>query len=152
MRRSRSGSKWGELPGGSALVSPETQIMASLEKRQHDPLLLLVAEVIAEVLGAGEVVAPLDVLMRLEIVDPEQVETWRRGGLPYLERGITAGLSRVARVLRLTSEHSLALGLKPVPGKYLRRGKGPNRRLRFSKRGDPESEQAYATHFVRPKE
>lgn len=111
----------------------------------------LVAEVVAEILETGEVVTPLDVLVRLEIIDPDQVEVWRRGGLPYLERGITSGLSRAARVLRLIGEHSLALGLRPVPGKYLRRGKGPNRRLRFSKRGDPGSEQAYATHYVRPK-
>ena len=111
----------------------------------------LVAEVVGEILAAGEVVAPLEVLLRLEIIDPDQVELWRRGGLPYLERGITAGLSRVARVLRLVAQHSLTLGLEPVPGKYLRRGKGVNRRLRFSKRGDAGSEQAYGTHFVRPK-
>jgi hypothetical protein len=116
-----------------------------------DPLMPLVVEVVDEVLETGDVVAPLDVLVRLELVDPDQVELWRRGGLPYLERGITAGLSRVARFLRLVREHALALGLQPVPAKYLRPGKGPNRRLRFSKRGDPESEQAYSTHFVRAK-
>ena len=123
--------------------------MTSLQEHQLDPLMSLVAEVVTEILTVGEVVAPLDVLVRLEIVDPDQVETWRRGGLPYLERGITSGLSRVARFLRLIREHALGLGLEPVPGKYLRRGKGPNRRLRFSKRGDPASEQAYGTHFVR---
>lgn len=125
--------------------------MTSLPDSVTDPLLPLVAEVVSDILSAGDVVAPLDVLVRLEIVDPDQVEVWRRGGMPYLERGITKGLSRVARLLRLVREHSLAVGLKPVPGKYLRRGKGPNRRLRFSKRGDPASEQAYATHFVRHK-
>ena len=111
----------------------------------------LVAEVTAEILKAGDVVAPLDVLIRLEIIDPAQVEIWRRGGLPYLERGIKSGLSRVARLLRLVAEHARSLGLEPVPGKYLRRGTGPNRRLRFSKRGDQASEAAYATHFVRAK-
>jgi hypothetical protein len=111
----------------------------------------LVAEVTAEILKAGDVVAPLDVLVRLEIIDPAQVELWRRGGLLYLERGIKSGLSRVARLLRLVAEHARSLGLVPVPGKYLRRGTGPNRRLRFSKRGDQASEAAYATHFVRAK-
>jgi hypothetical protein len=109
----------------------------------------LVAEVVAEILEAGDVVAPLDVLLRLEVLDPEQVETWRRGGVPYLERGITAGLARVARLLRLLGEHTAALGLEPVAGKYVLRGKGPKRRLRFSKRGDAESERAYVTHYVR---
>lgn len=125
--------------------------MTSFPNTAPDPLLPLVAEVVADILAGGDVVAPLDVLARLEILDDDLVETWRRGGVPYLERGITRGLSRVARLLRLVREHSLALGLEPVPGKYLRRGKGPNRRLRFSKRGDPASELAYATHFVRQK-
>jgi hypothetical protein len=120
-----------------------------LETTRLDPLMPLVAEVVTEILAGGNVVAPLDVLVRLEIIEPDQVELWRRGGLPYLERGITTGLSRASRVLRLVSEHALALGLQPSPGKYLRRGKGANRRLRFSKRGDADSEQAYATHFIR---
>ncbi len=110
----------------------------------------LVREVVAEILKAGDTVAPLDVLVRLEIIEPDQVEAWRRGGLPYLERGIRTGLSRVGRILRLVSEHALSLGLTPAPGKYLRRGTGPNRKLRFSKRGDQASEAAYATHFARP--
>lgn len=123
--------------------------MTSLRKNQQDPLLALVAEVVAEILKTGNVVAPLDVLVRLEIIEPAQVDSWRRGGLPYLERGLVSGLSRVGRLLRLIAEHCRALGLSAAPGKYLRRGNGAKRRLRFSKRGDPESEQAYATHFVR---
>jgi len=125
--------------------------MSSLEGRRPDPMMPLVAEVVGEILESGDLVAPLDVLVRLEVIEPDQVENWRLGGLPYLERAITAGFSRVARLLRLIHEHSLAIGLKPVAGKYLRRGKGPKRRLRFSKRGDAESEQAYGTHFVRPR-
>jgi hypothetical protein len=123
--------------------------LKSLQDHRQDPLLIPVAEVVGEILKAGDVVAPLDVLVRLEMIDPERVELWRRGGLPYLERGITSGLARVARVVRLIAEHALSLGLAPTRGKYLRPGKGPNRRLRFSKRGDDPSEQAYSTHFVR---
>ncbi len=114
-----------------------------------DPLLAVVTEVVADILSAGPVVAPLDVLVRLEVIEESQVEAWRTGGLPYLERGITAGLSRVSRLLRLIREHCLTLGLTPKPGKYQRRGKGKKQPLRFSKRGDPESEQAYSVHFVR---
>jgi hypothetical protein len=125
--------------------------MISLPLKPPDPLLPLVAEVVSEILEAGDVVAPLDVLLRLEIIDSAQVELWRRGGLPYLERGITAGLSRVSRILRLVAEHSRAIGLEPAAGKYLRRGTGPNRRLRFSKRGDAASERAYTQHFIRPR-
>jgi hypothetical protein len=124
--------------------------MTLLKKIQVDPLLPLVAEVVDGILSTGQVVTPLDVLLRLEILDQEQVEVWRRGGVPYLERVITSGLSRVGRLLRLVREHSLRLGLQPKRGKYLRAGKGPHRQLRFSKGGDEESELRYATHFVRP--
>jgi hypothetical protein len=115
----------------------------------RDSLAPIVAEVVDEILESGDVVAPVDVLVALEILTPEQVDTWRTGGMPYLERGITAGLSRVARILRLLRERALELGLEPIPGKYLRRKKGSRTRLRFSKRGDAESEKAYSTHFVR---
>jgi hypothetical protein len=125
--------------------------MDLLQKNRIDPMMPLVAEVVAEILQAGDVVAPLDVLVRLEIIDPAEVEIWRRGGHPYLERGIKSGLARVARLLRLVNEHARSLGLTPTPGKYLRRGTGANRRLRFSKRGDADSEAAYSTHFVRPR-
>ena len=125
--------------------------MTLLEKPRLDPLMPLVAEVVGEILKTGDIVRPLDVLVRLEVIDSEQVDTWRRGAFPYLERAITSGLSRVTRLLRLVREHSLSLGLEPMRGKYLRPGKGTNRRLRFSKRGDEESEQAYFTHFVRHK-
>lgn len=123
--------------------------MTSSRDEKPDPLMPLVAEVVAEILETGSVVAPLDVLVRLELVPPDQVEKWRDGDLPYLERGVTAGLARVSRFLRLLAEHSRAIGLAPAPGKYLRRGKGPKRKLRFSKRGDQESELSYSTHFVR---
>lgn len=120
-----------------------------LETPKLDPLQPLVAEIVSDVLATGDTVTPLDVLMRLEVVDSDQVEAWRSGTLPYLERGVTTGLARVARILRVLQAHCLALGLHPTPGKYRRRGKGPNQKLRFSKRGDAESELAYVTHFVR---
>jgi hypothetical protein len=125
--------------------------MTLLQQRRVDTLLPVVAEVMSEILAAGDVVAPIDVLVRLEAIDPDQVELWRGGSLPYLERGITAGLARVSRLLRLIREHALASGLEPVPGKYRRRGKSSKQKLRFSKRGDRESELAYSTHFVRRK-
>jgi len=116
-----------------------------------DPLAASVSRIVTELLERGDVVAPLDVLLALEIVDGELLADWRRGGLPYLERGITKGLARTTRVLRLLREEAKARGLAPSPGKYLRTGKGPKRPLRFSKAGDRESEAAYAVHFVRDK-
>ena len=120
------------------------------ERPKLDPLLPVVEEVVAEILSEGPIVASLEVLVRLEIIEPDQVEAWRSGGLPYLERGIVSGLSKVSRLLRLTREHCVSLGLTPTSGKYQRRGKGKKHPLRFSKRGDDESERLYSQHFVRP--
>ena len=108
-----------------------------------------IKEVVSAILQSSDVVTPIDVLVGLEVITPEQIDQWRRGELPYLERGMTAGLARVSRILRVLREHALELGLVPTPGKYSRKGKGARGRLRFSKSGEAESEAAYACHFVR---
>ena len=123
--------------------------MSTPLKPEADALTALVSEVIDEILSASDVLAPLDVLLALEVIDAEQVELWRRGGLPYLERAITSGLARVARILRIVQQQADVRGLKPSTARYTKRGKGPRRPLRFSKRGDAESERAYSTHFVK---
>jgi hypothetical protein len=114
-----------------------------------DPLTPIVVEVMTDILKAGDVIAPIDVLVRLEILTAEQCVAWRSGKLPYLERGITAGLNKVGRMLRVLDVEARALGLTPTTGKYVRSGKGPKQRLRFSKRGDAESEASYSRHYVR---
>jgi hypothetical protein len=126
--------------------------MSQQLKPEADALTLVVKEVIDEILSTSRELAPLDVLVALEIVDSERIELWRRGGLPYLERGIVSGLARVARILRIVQQQAEARGLEPKPVRYSKRGKGPRRALRFSKRGDAESERAYTTHFVKPGE
>jgi hypothetical protein len=118
-------------------------------KPKPDALMPVVVEVMSELLERHGEISPLEVLLALEMVDPDVVENWQKGALPYLERGITVGLTRVTRVLHLVHEHANVLELKTVPGKYSRKGKGPKHKLRFSKRGDTESERLYASHFVR---
>ena len=125
--------------------------MIVASETKPDALMPIVAEIVGELLRRQNEIIPLNVLLTLELVAPNAVEAWRSGGLPYLERGMTAGLARVARVLRLVHEHAHSLGFTPVTRKYLRRGKGTKRCLRFSKRGDSESERLYTNHFVRPR-
>jgi hypothetical protein len=109
----------------------------------------LVAEIVDEILATGDEVTPIAVLVRLEIVTEEQCAAWRRGQLPYLERAITVGLQKVGRILRALEVVANQRGLTPKVGKCLRSGKGPQRKLRFSKRGDAASEALYARHYVR---
>jgi hypothetical protein len=46
--------------------------------------------------------------------------------------------------------HTHDLKLVPSVTAYVRWGKGPKQRLRFTKTGDPKLEEAYARHFVWP--
>src|SRR5262249_8747939 len=134
-----------------ARLCPREPVMVDVlgNSLHHDRFYPPIKEVVSVILQSSDVVAPIDVLVGLEVITPEQLDQWRRGELPYLERGMTAGLARVGRILRVLRGHALELGLTPTPGRYSRKGKGARGRLRFSKGGEAESEAAYACHFVR---
>ena len=51
------------------------------------------------------------------------------------------------RILRFRAHD---LKLMPSTTVYMRWGKGPKKRLRFTKTGDPKLEEAYSRHFVWP--
>lgn len=93
-------------------------------------------------------VSPVDLLVKMERVTPQQVEDWRFRRIPYLER-ITAGnLASMNTILLALREFAGSAGLKPSLTAYLSWGKGPKQRLRFSKYGSPAVEEKYATHYV----
>ena len=75
---------------------------------------------------------------------------WKIGRVPCLEGVVTANLARLSRLLRILGYYAHDLNLKPSWTAYMRYGKGPKQRLRFSKTGDPRLEKAYATHFIWP--
>ena len=68
----------------------------------------------------------------------------------YLEAVIHCNLTRLSRLLRILRFHAHDLNLVPSATVYRRWGKGPKQRLRFTKTGDPNLEEAYARHFVWP--
>ena len=63
---------------------------------------------------------------------------------------IISNLTRLSRLLRILQFHVHDLKLVPSTTVYLRHGRGPKRRLRFTKTDDAKLEEAYATHFVWP--
>lgn len=117
---------------------------------RDDPLYPRIVRAVDTLLQSGNVVTPVDVLLGMELLTREQLEDWRRGRMPYLERIINCNLTRLGRLLRILRFHAHDLNLKPSWTAYMRWGKGPKQRLRFSKSGDPRVEEAYATHFVWP--
>jgi hypothetical protein len=115
---------------------------------REDPLYPRVARAVETTLHRGTGVAPIDVLAGMGLLTPERVEDWRRGRVPCLEGVIHCNLTRLSRILRIFRLHAHDLNLVPSVTVYMRRGRGPKQRLRFTKTGDPKLEEAYARHFV----
>lgn len=117
---------------------------------REDPLYLRIARAVDDLLRHGNVVAPADVLIAMELLTREQLRDWGHGRVPFLERVINCDLTRLGRLLRILQFHVHDLNLKPSWTAYMRWGKGPKQRLRFTKTGDARVEEAYATHFLWP--
>ena len=117
---------------------------------REDPLYPRVVRAVESILRNGTVAAPVEVLVEMGLLTRERLEDWRRGRTPYLERVIDCNLKRLSRLLRILRFHAHDLNLKPSWTAYVRWGKGPRHRLRFTKTGDPKLEEAYATHLVWP--
>lgn len=94
----------------------------------------------------------VEVLLRMGKLRKEQYEAWRFGRLPCLEQVVTVNLTKINYLLRTLHRNARKGGLRTSKTAYVSWGKGPKRPLRFSKSGDPNIEEAYATHFLRPKE
>lgn len=107
-----------------------------------------VCEAMRKILASANFVAPIQVFLHLGYIDQAQIDEWRKGGIPYLEKAIRCNLSKISRILRLTSLQAQEMKLKPSFTVYQRKTKGPKTDLRFSKTGDPNLEKAYATSFV----
>lgn len=117
---------------------------------KNDPMRPRIERAVAAILREGKVVAPVDVLIRMGMLERKHLDRWRRGQVPYLERVIHGSLSRLSRLLRILRWHAHDLKLVPTATAYRRLGKGPKSKLRFSKTGDRNVEAAYARHFVWP--
>jgi hypothetical protein len=117
---------------------------------KNDSLFPRIQRAVSAIGASGKVVTPIDVLVRMELLKPAQVEDWRLGRVAYLERVINCNLTRLGRILRILRAHALDLKLKPSHTAYCRWGKrGHKAPLRFSKSGDRKLEEAYSCHFVR---
>jgi hypothetical protein len=136
--------------GGKVAYGTKTKPTVSVETFRDDPLYPKIARAVAVILQNGKVVAPVDVLVRMDLLVPERLEDWRRGRVPYLEKVINCNLTRLSRLLRILRFHAHDLRLVPSNTVYMKWGKGPKRQLRFTKTGDSKLEEAYSRHFVWP--
>lgn len=127
-----------------------TSSSVTIETYRDDPLYPKIVRTVKSILDGGKVVAPVEVLVQMSLLDREQLEDWRKGRIPYLERVIKCNLTRLSRLLRILRFHAHDLNLKPSWTVYMRWGKGPKQRLRFTRTGEEKLEEIYATHLVWP--
>jgi hypothetical protein len=104
-----------------------------------------------ELLQEKGFVSPIDLLVKMERIAPKQVEEWRFGRIPYLERAVMGNLSKLNHILMTLRKFAKEQNLKPSKTVYMSWGKGPKQRLRFSKTGSQYMEDLYSTHYVRAK-
>jgi hypothetical protein len=116
---------------------------------RKDPHYDRVVRAVNEILSSSQVVAPVEVFIRMGLLRREDLENWRFGRIPYLERVIQCNLSKAERILRILRLHAQDRGLKPSDTVYRRWGKGCKQILRFSRFGHPRLEGFYAQHFVK---
>jgi len=109
-----------------------------------------VERAVASILASSKVVAPVDVIVRMGWLSAVDVEDWRFGRVPYLERVTNCNLSKLGRFLRILGFHCHDLNLVATPTAYVKWGKGPRTPLRFTKTCEQRLEKIYARHFIWP--
>ncbi len=71
-----------------------------------DPLYPRVERAVREILETGDVVAPVEVFIRMDLLKRENLEDWRFVRVSCLERVIHCNLSKANRVLRILRCHA----------------------------------------------
>lgn len=64
---------------------------------RSDPLFPRIARAVAELLASGKIVAPIDVLVGMNILTRAHIEDWRFAGVLHLERVIKGNLTQRVR-------------------------------------------------------
>ena len=94
----------------------------------------------------------IDVLLKLEYLSEKDYENWRFGKVKYLEKVCGVNLKKLSTINKTIKVISGQWNLKKSWTAYNKYGKGKKIRLRFSKSGNEQIEQAYATHYINIKE
>jgi hypothetical protein len=94
-------------------------------------------------------VAPIRVFVSMGLLEAQDIDNWRKGRVPFLEKVIKCNLETAGRILRILRLHAHDLNLKQSVTVYRRKTAGAKIPLRFSKSGERNIEEAYSRHFVK---
>ena len=95
-------------------------------------------------------IAMVDVFIGLGYLSEKDVEAWRTKKVPYLEKSIKANLAKISFIVKVVQSNCINGKLKASRTAYMSWGKGEKVRLRFSKTGRQNIEDAYSTHYLKP--
>ncbi len=107
-----------------------------------------VVAAVEELLAERGVVAPVDVFVKLGLLDELAIEEWRSGRAACLQQVLRCHPNAVTRILEILRLHAHAARLKATRSPYLVERSGQRYLLRFSSRDDPAIEKAFSRHFV----
>ena len=93
-------------------------------------------------------VSSLDVLLGINYLTSVNIDDWKKGRIPYLERVVQANLNKISNAMKFFKQWAVRKGLKPSETKYLTKAQEGKRELQFSKSGNSKIELAYRTHYV----
>jgi len=96
-------------------------------------------------------ISMIDIFIGLGYLTDKDIEAWRMKRVSYLEKCIKVNLGRASFIVKTVRSNCINGKLKASFTGYKSWGKGPKVTLRFSKTGQPNIEEAYATHFIKPK-
>ena len=101
-----------------------------------------------EIIEEKGYLSSIDVLLKLEYLSEKDYENWRFGKVEYLEKVCGVNLKKLSTINKAIKEISEQWNLKKSWTAYNKYGKGKKIRLRFSKSGNKQIEEEYATHYI----
>jgi len=120
----------------------------TLENYRKDIYYCKVVNSFTDILKSSKIISPILIFKSIGLLNQINIDNWKKGIVPYLEKVIECNLSKANRILRLISFHPHDLDMKRSLTVYKRQVKGKKILLKFSKTGDSKLEIAYATHFI----
>ena len=103
-----------------------------------------------QILSRQYYVSAIDLFVGIGLLQSSQVQEWRKGKIPYLEKTIQGNLIKISYAMKCFRRWAAHKSLKPSQTAYLTHTKKDKRALQFSKSGNPKIEHSYRTHYVSP--
>ena len=119
-------------------------IKLSVNNYREDKFYPKVVDAVEKGLKRKKYITPIAVFISMELLDKSDLDKWRNGSIPYLEKVIKCNLSKASRILRLIGFHCHDLNMKASSTIY----KGKHGFLRFTKTGEKKLEEVYSRSFV----